>query len=78
MVNRAVSCRNNATGWSLRMGDDRDDTLITDLELVAEGAVNGIAPPMLGEAVDLGELVHQTSRSEHAAGGRRQGAPRRA
>ena len=51
-----------------RVGDDLDDAPVADLEAVAERAVDDVAAPVLGEAVDVGELVDQTGRGEHPAG----------
>ena len=42
-----------------RVGDDLDDAPVADLEAVAERAVDDVAPPVLCQAVDVGELVHQ-------------------
>ena len=49
------------------VGDDLDDALVTDLEAVAERAVDDVAPPVLGQAIDVGELVDQTGGGEHTA-----------
>ena len=49
------------------MGDDLDDAPVTDLEAVAERAVDDVAAPVLGQAVDVGELVDQTGGGEHTA-----------
>ena len=50
------------------MGDDLDDAPVADLVAVAERAVDDVAAPVLGEAVDVGELVDQTGGGEHPAG----------
>ena len=51
-----------------RVGDDLDDAPVADLEAVAERAVDDVAAPVLGQAVDVGELVDQTGGGEHPAG----------
>ena len=48
------------------MGDDLDDAPVADLEAVAERAVDDTASPLLGDAVDLGELVDQAGGGEHS------------
>jgi transcriptional regulator with XRE-family HTH domain len=48
-----------------RVGDDLDDGPVADLEAVAERAVDDVAPPPFGKAVDVRELVYQTGRGEH-------------
>ena len=59
-----------------RVGDDLDDAPVADLEAVAERAVDDVAAPVLGEAVDVGELVDQTGGGEHPAGDDRSGRRR--
>ena len=44
---------------SHRVGDDLDDAPVADLEAVAERTVDDVAAPVLGEAVDVRELVDQ-------------------
>ena len=51
-----------------RVGDDLDDAPVADLEAVAERAVDDVAAPVLGEAVDVGELVDQAGGGEHPTG----------
>ena len=50
------------------MGDDLDDAPVADLEAVAERAVDDVAAPVLGEAVDVGELVDQTGGGQNPPG----------
>ena len=50
------------------MGDDLDDALVADLVAVAERAVDDVAAPVLGEAVDVGELVDEAGGGQHPAG----------
>jgi transcriptional regulator with XRE-family HTH domain len=57
----------------LRMGDDLHDALITEFVAVAERAVDHLAPPVLRESVDVGQLVHQTGCRQHPA--RHDGVP---
>ena len=52
---------------SRRVGDDLDDSPVADLVSVAERAVDDVAPPVLREAVDVGELVDQTGGGKHPA-----------
>ena len=47
------------------MGDDLDDAPVADLVAVAERTVDDVAAPVLGEAVDVRELVHQTGGGKH-------------
>ena len=54
-----------------RMGDDLDDPAVADLEPVAERAVDDVATPVVGEALDVGEHVDQTGGGEHPAGDQR-------
>ena len=49
------------------MGDDLDDAPVADLEAVAERTVDDVAPPVLRQAVDVGELVHQTGGGKDPA-----------
>ena len=51
-----------------RMGDDLDDAPVADLEPVAERAVDDVATPVAGKALDVGEFVDQTGCGEHPAG----------
>ena len=64
-----------------RVGDDLDDAPVADLVAVAERAVDDVAAPVLGEAVDVGELVDQAGGGEHPPGdhacGRRRAATRK-
>ena len=53
------------------MGDDLDDAPVADLEAVAEGAVDDVAAPVLGQSVDVGEFVDQTGGGEHSTGDER-------
>jgi len=48
-----------------RMGDDLDDAPVADLVAVAERTVDDVAPPVLREAVDLRELVHQAGSAKN-------------
>ena len=57
-----------------RMGDDLDDASVAYFEPVTERAVDDIAAPVVGEAVDLGEFVDQTGGGKHPSGEHR-GAP---
>ena len=50
---------------SHRVGDDLHDAPIADLVAVAERTVDDIAPPVFGEPVDVGELVHQPGGGKH-------------
>ena len=49
------------------MGDDLHDAQVADLIAVAERAVNRVAPPVLGQSVNVGELVEQTSSGQDTA-----------
>ena len=51
-----------------RVGDDLDDAPVADLEAVTERAVDDVAAPVLGEPVDVGELVDQAGGGEHPTG----------
>ena len=50
------------------MGDNLDDALVADLVAVAERAVDDVAPPVLREALDVRELVHQARGGKDPAG----------
>ncbi len=50
---------------SPRVGDDLDDAPVADLVAVAERTVDDVAAPVLREAVDVRELVHQTGGGKH-------------
>ncbi len=51
-----------------RVGDDLDDAPVADLVAVAERAVDDVRAPVLGEALDGGELVDQPGGGEHPPG----------
>ena len=71
-MSRVLSWRNNAGGVEThRVGDDLDDAPVADLVAVAERAVDDVAAPVLGEAVDVGELVDETGGGEHPSGDQR-------
>jgi hypothetical protein len=49
------------------VSEDLDDAPVPELEAVAERAVDNVATPVLRQAVDVRELVHETRRSKHPA-----------
>ena len=51
-----------------RAGDDLDDALVAHLVAVAERAVDDVAAPVLGHALDVGQLVDQPGGGQHPAG----------
>ncbi len=53
------------------MSDDLDDASVADFESVAERTMDDVATPVLGDAVDVGQLVDQAGGSEHPAGDHR-------
>ena len=54
-----------------RVGDDLDDAPVADLVAVAERTVDDVAAPVLGEAVDVRELVDETGGGQHSSGDQR-------
>jgi hypothetical protein len=51
-----------------RVGDDLDDAPVAELVAVAERAVDDVPAPVLGEALDVGQLVDQTGGGENPSG----------
>ena len=51
-----------------RVGDDLDDAPVADLEAVTERTVDHVAAPVLGEPLDVGELVDHARGGEHPTG----------
>ena len=49
-----------------RVGNDLDDAPVADLEAVAERAVDDVAPPVLCQALDVGELVYQPGSGKNS------------
>ena len=66
-VSRSVSWRNRGGVEPHRVRDDLDDSPIGDLIAVAEGAVDDSTAPLLGETVDLWELVDEAGGGEDTA-----------
>ena len=51
----------------IRVGDDLHDAPVADLEAMAKGAVDHVAAPVLGQTVDVRQLVYQAGSGKNPA-----------
>ena len=49
-----------------RVENDLDDVPVADLETMTERAVDDVVPPVVCQALDVGELVHQSGSGKNS------------